>query len=222
MRASFLGDVKMGLRYARGLSGFFRSPQTQQACEARIRFALADRSAAFLRILERGIFGHAQSPYQPLLKWAGVEFGDVVKLTEQEGVEGALERLYDAGVSITLDEFKGRRPLRRKGIDRPLHAHDFDNPLMSGLYTAQTSGSRGVRRRLVFDLELLRHEAAGQCVYAVGAGLSDREHVMWRAVPPGSAGLKIALRAVSIGRPLSAWFTPDAVSFEAPTFGTAC
>ena len=61
------------------------------------------------------------------------------------GVDGALEQLRDAGVYLTLEEFKGMQPISRPGLNFEPDETDFDNPLAtSGGIQAATSGSRAV------------------------------------------------------------------------------
>jgi hypothetical protein len=70
-----------------------------------------------------------------------------------------LGRVCDAGVCLTLEEFKGWRPIQRPGLHMVTHAEDFDNPLTPGQYEVRRGGSTSVLRRIVVDLKLL---AAGQ------------------------------------------------------------
>jgi hypothetical protein len=46
-------------------------------------------------------------------------------------------------------------------------------------------------------------------------GALGRPSAMWRPVPPGAAGLRIAIRAAHRGYPYDAWFTQQPVSFGA-------
>jgi hypothetical protein len=211
----WLDDAAMGLRYARGLPEFLRAPVTARASDEHIRASRASRVPAFLAMIERSVFGHASSPYLPLMRAAGVELGDVIAMTGQLGVEGTLERLYVAGVRMSLDEFKGLARLERAGVSRPLKASDFDNPHVTAHFTLLSGGSRGIRRRLVLDLDHLADEAATEYRYAAGAGILERASLMWRSAPPGVSGLKTALRRVKMGRPVAAWFSPTPVSLSA-------
>lgn len=56
-----------------------------------------------------------------LLTWAGVEWGDVEAMVTKDGVESTLDSLCRAGVYVTIEEFKGKRPIRR--TDRPGTGH---------------------------------------------------------------------------------------------------
>ena len=50
---------------------------TLEDAEASIRTGLAERNVNFLRIARRGVFGNPASPYLPLMKLAGCEYGDL-------------------------------------------------------------------------------------------------------------------------------------------------
>jgi hypothetical protein len=120
---------------------------------------MARRDAAFLEKVDRAIFANPVSPYRALLRSAGCEPGDVRRLVEEAGVEGTLERLRDAGVYVTFDEFKGRAPVRRGSQSFTFRDGDFDNPLARAHYHGTTGGTRGAPRRIIIDLEHLAQMA---------------------------------------------------------------
>lgn len=197
-------------RYAIGLRAYLRQPLPGEECRRRLARQLAARDRWLLRILERAVYANPASPYRRLLENASVELGDVARMVEEEGVEGALGRLHDAGVHITLDEFKGRRPICRPGLELRVGDHDFDNPLLRRDYEARTSGSHGPGTRIHIDLDLLAHEAAYHHLFLRAFGLEDRGHALWRPVPPGHAGLKSLLRHAKLGRRTERWFAHNA------------
>lgn len=194
-------------RYALGLRGYLRTPMSREECEAAIRRRLQRRRESFLFVLEHGIYGNPRSPYLALLRHLDIERGDVVGMVRELGVEGALARLHGAGVRLSLDEFKGRRPIRRAGLELRPRAHDFDNPLLSRYFDATTSGSTGVARTIHIDLDLLAHEAAYQGLFQSGMELEHAPLAIWRPAPPGQAGLKVLLRQAKLGRSVDAWFS---------------
>ncbi len=206
MRRLF-GELGMAARYARRLPEYLRNPLTPGDCREMLKAQLARREREFLRILEMGVFQRRRSPYRALLTWAGVEFGDVERLTQAEGVEGTLQQLYDAGVYIALDEFKGRRPLVRKGLELPLRAEDFDNPLTRAVFTGRTGGSRGIPRRLLVDLDTLTHDAACHWMFLEAFGIQERPMGVWRSVPPDNSGIKKNLHHAKLGKRVERWFT---------------
>jgi hypothetical protein len=99
-----LDDVRMAARFVRALPGYLRRPLTPEECRARLTRQLEQREASLLSILERGVFGNAQSPYLALARQARIDRGDLASSVRQHGVERTLGELYDAGVYVTLDE----------------------------------------------------------------------------------------------------------------------
>lgn len=168
---------------------------------------LAMREETFLRILQLGVYANPRSAYRKLLRHAGIELGDVARLVRDESIEAALGRLHSEGVRVTLEEFKGRRPITRPGLDISIQEADFDNPLLAKHYEARSGGSRGVGRRIVIDLDLLAHEAAYHWLFVSAYGLAHRPLAMWHAIPPGVAGIKCALYEAKLGRAAKRWFT---------------
>jgi len=140
---------------------------------------------------------------------AGVEYGDVEKLVDTEGVEGALGALYDAGVRVSIDEFKGRRPIQRSGVDLAVRAKDFDNPFLRSHYESQTGGSRGDGARLIMDLDLLGYEAAHVYLGLQAQQALERPAAVWRPLPPAVTGMKEVFYRARLGRPPELWFSQN-------------
>jgi hypothetical protein len=172
-----------------------------------IRAGVRGRERAFLATLRNGIYANDRSPYRQLLHRAGVEFGDAAALVHDLGVEGALEKLYEAGVYVTEEELNGRKPISRPGLHLRASGRDFDNPLSSGDLPIRSSGSRGPPRRAYGDLAQLAHEALHLSVFLRASGLGGRSFAQWRPVPPGTAGMNEVLRHVRLGQRLERWFS---------------
>ena len=81
-----------------------------------VRERLATRPDRFLHAVRRLVYDNSKSPYRRLLDWAGCEYGDLEQSVAVRGVDGALEQLRDAGVYLTLEEFKRMRPISRPGL----------------------------------------------------------------------------------------------------------
>ena len=60
------------------------------------------------------------------------------------------------------------------------------------------------------DREALVYDAAVRRLFYQEIGVFGRPHALWRPVPPGSSGIKHALRAAKFGKPLERWFSPTA------------
>jgi len=216
-----LDELGMFLRFATGLRQFLSTPFSSADCRRIIEESLRGRERNFLDLLKRGVFGYPKSPYLALMKWAGVEYGDIERMVAGDGVEGTLERLFDAGVHVGLEEAKGRRPIERPGLTVEVTDGDFDNPLSKRHYEVQTGGSTGTPRRAVIDFGMLAYDTACKFVFHQAHGLEARPFATWRAIPPGSSGLKNALASVKFGYPMERWFSPMPVSWKPDTFKSA-
>lgn len=201
-------------RFHRGLPGFLATPISAAEADRMLEESLRKRERQFLRLVQRAIYENPGSPYLPLLQRAGARMGDIEELVCAKGLEPALEQLAKEGVQVSLDEFKGRMPIRRTGLEHPVRAADFDNPLLAGEFEVMTGGSSGRRERLTIDLDLLVFEAAARHLFLRSHDLLHRPMAIWRAVPPGSSGIKHVLRAAKLGRPAERWFSPKPVSWD--------
>src|SRR5512147_1209098 len=150
-----LDSLQMLLRFSTGLRKYLSSPLTSQQCRDIVVKSIQEREVCFLDLLRRAIYENPRSPYLALLSRAGAKYGDVSAIVRQDGVDAALEKLYDCGVHIRLEEFKGLRPIERSGLTLAVKAEDFDNPLLRRDFEVATSGSTGRRRRLAIDVDLL-------------------------------------------------------------------
>jgi hypothetical protein len=173
----------------------------------RIRHGVERRDEQFLDVLERAVYGNPRSPYLPLLRAAGIEPGDARRLVQEDGLEAALRRLGDAGVFLTLEEFKGLRPIERPGVSLQPDRHAFDNPLMASAVTRPEIGSRGAARRVIINLEDVEHTTAYSHVFLEAFGLRDRPTVLWRPPPPARAGIGHVLQLAKVGKAVDAWFS---------------
>ena len=190
---------------------YLEHPLEPDDCRQRIVTHLREREASTLRVFRDGIYADDTSPYRQLLRHAGITYDDVAELVRAEGVEGTLGRLHRAGVRLSIDEFKGRRTIRRGSVEITPQATDFNNRMPSPHFEVRTGGSRGPGRRLLVDLDLLTHEAAYESCAAVEFGLLERPRALWRPVPPGSAGIKGILKYAKAGLPTARWFSQNPV-----------
>ncbi len=204
-------DIRTSARFLRAVGPFLRSRPSPDECTRRITDHLRDRDASFLRIVQSTMYGNGSSPYSALARHVGIEYGDVEQFVRHDGVEGTLGRLYDAGVHLTLDEFKGKRAIRRGSLEIAAGASSFDNDLPSQQFVAQTGGSRSRGRRMLVDLDLLGHEACYEFHSSSQLGYLRRPKAIWRPVPPGAAGLNGMLRFAKIGAPVDRWFSQSPV-----------
>jgi hypothetical protein len=209
-----LANTRMYARFAGELRGFLRERLAPDQWMPLIQAQLRNRAEVFLAVLERSVFARPQSPYRRLCEHAGIEFGDVARLVRRDGIEAALGRLYEAGVYLKPEEFKGRAPIERPGLQLHARSEDFDNPLLAPAFATRTGGSRGASTRIIVDLDLLAHDAAHNALSEQILGLIDRPRAQWRPAPPASAAMSIALRSSKIGRPLERWFSQNRLALK--------
>lgn len=203
-----LNDLQMYARFARGLRSFLKNPLSLDEARAIVRRRMEERENNFLRLVERGIFGYAQSPYRPLFNLARCDLGDVRATLRTHGLEKTLAKLREAGIYATFEEFKGKTPMVRNGQTIPLFAHAFDNPYLSHYYSAETGGTTGAGTRIAIDLDHLAADTPFNMLALEAHGVLDAPKAIWRGVLPDGSGLNYIFRGAKMGRLPEKWFTP--------------
>ncbi len=205
-------EALKAVRYAAALSRTWRAGSPAVDPVAHVRAAAERREAAFLAMMHRSIYGHPASPYLALLRAAGIEEGDVAALVDREGIEATLTRLCEAGVYLTLDEFKGHTPLRRGSVALETTAHSFDNPQSGGHVPGQSGGTRsaggrGGLTRFSLDLDDLRDELPSRALHLRAHGLEGWPYAIWLPAPPALGGLRVLIQNEGLGLSLAGWFS---------------
>jgi hypothetical protein len=190
-------------RFLWRLPGYYREPIRPDEARRIVRHRLDHREADFLTLARRAIYGHAPSPYRELLRVAGCEEGDLIRLVGREGVDGALRTLCRHGVYLTVDEFKGQRPAVRGRATIRVDPGGLRNPLAAFHLASQTSGSRGVSRHVPVDLECIRDRAVNTGLTLDARGGSDWVKGIW-GMSTGALGL--AIRFSGFGAPTARCF----------------
>ena len=198
------------LQHASGVRAFLRTPLTDAECLDRVQRGLANRDRALLAVIERGVFRHPGSPYRPLFEQAGIELGDLARLVDADGVDGALERLFDAGVRISVNEFRGLARIEREGLSYAVSDTDFDNPLAAAGWHASTGGSRSMGRKVLLNTEHLEQSAVYYALFLLAHGAGERPEAIWRPFPTRTA-VNNALRSAKQRRPIERWFSQTRV-----------
>jgi hypothetical protein len=199
------GDLVVGTRFLAALPRFLRTPLTPEHARTVLRERLEHREARFLALLRRAVYEHDASPYRELLRLAGCTIGDLERLVSRDGVERALAVLSEHGVYVTVDEYKGRRPLVRAGVHVPIDPDRLRNPRGRVHFPVRTSGSRGGGTALGVDLSYIRAHAFDKClVLAARDGVAWR-HAVWQV--PGGAAMGQILRFSALGGYPVRWFS---------------
>jgi hypothetical protein len=200
-----LEEVALGARFLASLPLFLRRRVTLEEARVTLLHRLEHREADFLSLAARAIYRYPGSPYHNLLSLAGCEYGDLEKLVGQEGVEGALQVLYRRGVYLTVDEFKGRRPVLRGSATLAIDPTRLRNPDSAFHLLGQSSGSRGTRTVVPVDLAAIRDWAINYRLFLDAYGATNWRHAVW-AVPGGTTMIILLLNAI-VGAPPVRWFT---------------
>ena len=199
-----LDDALVGIRVLWSLPAFLRHPLNPQEALAIVRRRLERREADFLDLVRRTIYPNRVSPYRKLLRLAGCEYGDLERLVGREGVEGALRILFCQGVYLTVDEFKGRRPVVRGSATLAANPSQLRNPYSATHMLRETSGSRGPSTPVPADLAWIRERAVNSCLRFDACGGIGWVHARWGV--PGSAVLRL-LEYYCIGASSARWFS---------------
>jgi hypothetical protein len=198
-------SLAVGARFLATLPGFLRRPITSDAARAVVRGRLERRADAFLELAERTIYANPASPYHALLRAAGCDYGDLVALVGREGLDGALRALVGKGVYLTVEEYKGRRPVERGGLSVMAGAAALRNPRATLRIPGSTSGSRGAGTPLLFDFAFVRDCAAAYRLYLDARGGGAWDKAVWN--PPGGGALYRILKLAALGSPPVKWFS---------------
>ena len=203
---AWASDLRWAARFARDLPGFLRHPVTLPEARAILARRRAGRAADFLALARDAVYGQAASPYRALLRHAGCEPGDLAALVGREGVEGALQALCARGVYLTVEEFKGRQPLRRGSVALPFEPAGLGNPLAATHLRGATSGSRGRPAPVPLGLGYIREWSVNFCLLFDSLGPRRWRVARWSL--PGGDGVAYALLYAGFGVPPERWFSP--------------
>jgi hypothetical protein len=198
-----LADLLISVRFLRSLPLYLRRPLSRDAAMVILRRRLERREEDFVALVNRAVYANPRSPYRRLLALAGCEPGDLARLVRTEGIEGALFALCRAGVYLTVDEFKGRRLLKRGSAIVPCDPVHLQNPLSALHVPTETGGSGGAPRPLVYDLAMIHDRAVNTLLALDVQGGLEWSKGVW-GVSTGSA--PVVLRFASFGAPVARWF----------------
>jgi hypothetical protein len=207
--SSLAADLQRYARFAVKLRAALRHPMTLREARGVIERRMAERDRLFLVAVEHGVFRNPRSPYLPLLKRAGAELGDIAAAVKARGLEGALDQLRQAGVYATLEEFKGRIPIKRGDLEIRVAATDFDNPNLAADYAATTGGTTGPASRVGINLDSLVAQTPHWLVAYDAHGVLGAPMALWRGALPDGSGMNILLRSGALfGQVPEKWFAP--------------
>ena len=199
-----LSDMYSFLRFAYGLKSFLRELISLETARAHVRQGMQVRDVAFLQNVERTIFANPTSPYLKLFQAARCELGDLKSLVSQEGVEGALQQLLQAGVYVTFEEFKGKTAAVRGSQTFSFRDTDFDNPRLSTHLRIASGGTRGRPTQSRIDLDYIAQTAPHWALWFAAHDWLANPLVFWEPKHTGMAARQ--LRCIKFGKKFVKWF----------------
>ena len=190
------------------LRRFLAQPPLTLAESRRIvRERMARRKENFLHLIEHSVYGWPGSPYLALLERAGCTLDDVRALIRDQGLEGALKTLRAAGVYVTFEEFKGRKPIERPGLTLPVKPEDFDNPAARRDFNTQTGGSTGRATSVGMNMDHVYATAPYGVLLLAAHGLLDAPRASWSGFLPHSS-FRALMSGGLTGLLPQRWFSP--------------
>ena len=168
---------------------------------------IAAREDNFLSLAERSIFHYSRSPYLPLLAAKRIAFSDLKSWVSQYGLEASLRTLEREGVYFTVDEFKGKVPVRRNGSTFVCEEGMFDNPYLSFVYEVRSGATRSAGTRIRIDFDYLHQRSLYDAFLLDLHGCLTAPIANWFPVFPGAPGINSSLRFAHIGNPAHRWFS---------------
>lgn len=187
----------------------------------RIRERLAARERNFLEIARHAVFDAVGNPYREMFRLAGCEYGDLETAVLRDGIEATLRTLHAQGVYLRHDEFKGKAPIVRSGVQIPSHAASFRNPLSHGGVEGTSAGSRSAGTRIRTSTQARLERQGYYQAVADEFGLSRRRHVLVKPLLPAVDGLFNMAAYARAGCALDRWFSPVARSMDSAHYRAA-
>lgn len=195
----------IGARFLMRVPGFLRRQFTLEEARAIQSTRLRQREDRFLDFVGSAVFARPESVLARLFDHAGVSLPDLGELVHRQGLEGALRQLFEAGVYVTSDEFKGRTPLVRGSLRLEIEPASLRNPLAAFHVAARSGGSRSRAAPFLMDLGYIRACAVACALYLEAHGGSRWVKATWET--PGAGSRFRLLKYACFGERPVAWFT---------------
>jgi len=199
------------LRFVNGLRRFskarLKSEEAIVFARQHVRKRIANREQNFLNLVHKGVFQNQDSPYLKLLRPKKIGFDDLQAWVLKNGIETTLHLLETEGIYFTVDEFKGKTPVKRKGVAFSCCEGMFDNPFLSFVYEVRSGATRSVGTRIRIDFDYLHERSLYDALLLDTHGCLNAPIANWFPVFPEAPGINSSLRFAHIGNPVRCWFS---------------
>ncbi len=184
-----LNDIKMATRFLFGLKGYLANRIDPARVRGILKAKMEAREENFLQIVKKGIFEYKKSPYLPLFELARLTFEDVTRSVARVGLDETLKFLYSEGVTIKIEEFKGKKPIVCRGKEFVVTERDFDNPYIAACYERRSGGTRSAGTRIACDFDFLKKTAVYRAPIFDAWGFGNGPHVLVRPAVTYGTGM---------------------------------
>jgi hypothetical protein len=198
--------ARQNYRLAKAMPEFLRERVGAAEAEDRIRRLLADREQRFLDLVRTRIYGSPASPYLKLLRIAGCEFADLNREVRRDGLDATLTALARRGVYLTVEEYKGKKEVRRGRESFRIASGDFANPDPSPGFATQSSGTNNAPMTSIISLERVAVQSLELAVLFSAHGLWQKAHALYDAILPSGSGLRNLMMNAKLGVYAERWF----------------
>jgi len=167
---------------------------------------MVNRERHFLETLRSTVFANPQNPYNRMFKIARCSCEDLEQGISSNGLESTLKELHRAGVYLSHDEFKCKKPIVRSGLTIPANHASFLNPLVSGTFESRSGGSRSAG---TITPQNLQNQLYRECYHSFMSrewDLDRRAFVGMMPILPAAWGLGQCLQAARRGSRAERWF----------------
>jgi len=195
----------LGMRLLWELPSYLKKKIEPAQAEALIKQRLERRSEDFLLIINRCIYDYPKSPYAKLLSHAGCDYGDIQKLTSEEGVEGALRFLFQNGVYFTSKEMRGEREIVRGSLRFRVSPQNLRNPYAKPQIPVRSSGSRSRGTHVIRSLDFAFDNTLHMAHFFRARQILSAEHAIW--IVPGGVTLNLLIKLNLAGATPVRWFS---------------
>ncbi len=185
---------------------FLREPLTLERARAIVRERVRNRTTNFLRVIEQNVFNHPTSPYLPLLKRAGCEFGDLHAMIHAQGIESTLTAIRREGVFVSFEEFKGRKPIVRNQLTLAVNPSDFDNPNARRDFSLTTGGSTGLANAIYHDFDYIAAGAPHHLLMLHAWHVLDVPMLNYIPILPGG-GIRFLMQRAVLRQRSDKWYS---------------
>jgi hypothetical protein len=193
------------IRFAYSLIKSFKKPWTPRRSASFMKHGVVNRDTNFLDLCDSQIFENKQSPYQKLFDCTGYTKEKLTALVKNKGLEAALLQLAADGIYLDIDEFKGKKPVIRPGLQMTIDASAFDIIKGPGV-TLKSSGSRGPGMRTRIGIPGLRLVASNLLLILTFLKSEHLPIVLYYPMPSVSGIIHLIVFTMA-GKPPAAWFS---------------